>query len=78
VGGLAVAVLAVMPGIVVLLFYLFANVYALITGPDFSSDTANVAVVATGLVMSVTVAVLVLAAGATLVGRALTPKRRSR
>ena len=43
--GMAVlAILVLLPALIVPTYYLFANVYALITGSDFSSNTMNVAV----------------------------------
>jgi hypothetical protein len=75
--GLAVAAAFILlPAVIVPLFYLFANVYALIVGIDFSSETTNVAVFLTGLVMAVTLPVLLLVAGVALIGRGLSPKNR--
>lgn len=75
--GLAVATaLILLPAVIVPLFYLFANVYGLIVGADFSSDTMNVAVFLTGLVMVVTLPVLLLFGAVTLIGRGLSPKNR--
>jgi hypothetical protein len=75
--GLAVAgVLILLPALVVPLFYLFANVYALIVGSDFSSETVNVAVFLTGLVMAVTLPLLLLSGAVALIGRGLSPKNR--
>jgi hypothetical protein len=75
--GLAVAgSLILLPAVIVPLFYLFANVYALIVGSDFSSETMNVAVFLTGLVMAVTVPLLLLSGAIALIGRGLSPKNR--
>jgi hypothetical protein len=75
--GLAVAgSLILLPAVIVPLFYLFANVYALIVGSDFSSETMNVAVFLTGLVMAVTVPLLLLSGAVALIGRSLSPKNR--
>jgi len=76
--GVAVAVLAVlvlMPALAVVIFYTFANVYALITGSDFSSDTMDVAVFLTGLVVTVATIVVAMAVAAGLIGKSLSPKR---
>jgi hypothetical protein len=78
VGVVATTVLVLLPALVVPTFYLFANVYAIVTGADFSSDTMNVAVFLTGLVMTVTLFVVLLGAGIALAGKALTPKKRER
>jgi hypothetical protein len=75
--GLAVAAaLILLPALIVPLFYLFANVYALIVGTDFSSETMNVAVFLTGLVMTVTLLLLLLSGAVALIGRGLSPKNR--
>jgi hypothetical protein len=75
--GLAVAAaLILLPALIVPLFYLFANVYALIVGTDFSSESMNVAVFLTGLVMTVTLLLLLLSGALALIGRGLSPKNR--
>jgi hypothetical protein len=75
--GLAVAAaLILLPALIVPLFYLFANVYALIVGTDFSSETMNVAVFLTGLVLTVTLLLLLLSGAVALIGRGLSPKNR--
>jgi hypothetical protein len=75
--GLAVAAAFIAaPALIVPLFYLFANIYALIVGADFSSETLNVAVFLTGLVMAVTLPVLLLSGAVALIGRGLSPKNR--
>jgi hypothetical protein len=74
VGVVVTAVLVLLPALIVPTFYLFANVYGLITGSDVSSDTMNVGVFLTGLVLFVTLFPLLLAGGVALIGRALSPK----
>jgi hypothetical protein len=75
--GLAVAgAFIALPALIVPIFYLFANVYALIVGADFSSETMNVAVFLTGLVMAVTLPLLLLSGVVALIGRGLSPKNR--
>ena len=74
IGMVTVAVLVLLPALIVPTYYLFANVYALITGSDFSSDTMNVAVFLTGLVMTVALFLLLMAGAVALIGRALSPK----
>ena len=78
VGAIVVAAFVALPAAIVPLYYLFANVYAIVTGMDFSSDTMNVAVFLTGLVLTVATILLVMAGAITLVGRALSPKNRPR
>lgn len=74
IGMVAMAVLVLLPALIVPISYLFANLYALITGSDFSSDTMNVAVFLTGFVMTVALFLLLMAGAVTLIGRALSPK----
>ncbi len=76
IGIVTLAAFVLLPALVVPIFYLFANVYGLITGTDFSSDTMNVAVFLTGLVLIVTLLVAAAAAGVSLIGRAITPRKR--
>lgn len=75
--GLAtVAILVMLPFLIPVTFYIVANVYALIKGTTFSSDTANTGVVLTLLVFSVAVFPVGLAVAIAYLGRALSPKRR--
>jgi hypothetical protein len=75
--GLGVAAAFILlPALIVPLFYLFANVYALIVGTDFSSDTMNVAVFLTGLVATVTLPLVLLSAAVALIGRGLSARNR--
>lgn len=76
IGLVVTAVLVALPAAIVPAFYLFANVYALITGGDFSSDTMNVGVFLTGLVLTVAMVLLVGAGVVVLIGRSLSPKKR--
>lgn len=78
IGVIVVGAFVALPAAIVPAYYLLANVYALVTGTDFSSDTMNVAVFLTGLVVTVAAIVLVMAGAVTLVGRALSPKNRDR
>ena len=70
------AVLVMLPFLIPVTFYVVANVYALIKGTTFSSDTANTGVVLTLLVFSVVVFPVGLATAIAYLGRALSPKRR--
>lgn len=77
--GVAAAVIAVLvltPALIVALFYLFANVHAVVTGSDFSSDTMNVAAFLTGLALTVATIVVLMSVLVGLIGRSLSPKRR--
>jgi hypothetical protein len=76
IGFLCVAVLVMLPFLVPVTFYVFANVYALIKGTTFSSATSNDGVLLTLLVLSVAVFPIGLAVLVALLGRALSPKRR--
>jgi hypothetical protein len=76
IGFLCVAVLVMLPFLVPVAFYVFANVYALIKGTTFSSATSNDGVLLTLLVLSVVVFPVGLAVLVAVLGRALSPKRR--
>ena len=76
IGLVVLVVLVMLPFLVPVAFYVFANVYALIKGTTFSSDTANTGVVLTLLVFSVVVFPVGLAVAIAFLGRALSPKRR--
>jgi hypothetical protein len=75
IGIAAVAAFVLLPALIVPTFYLFANVYAIVIGGDFSSDTMAVGIFLIGLVLTVTLFVVLLGAGVALIGRALSPKR---
>jgi uncharacterized membrane protein YjgN (DUF898 family) len=76
IAAIVVSVLLVLPFLVVAGFYLFASVYAFIAGSDFGSETINVGAFLTGLVLTVGLGVIVMAAAVSLVGRSLSPKRQ--
>lgn len=76
--GLAIfVILALMPFLVVVVFYVFANVYALIRASDFHTSRMNLPVFFTGLVVSVALFPILLASVAALIGRSLSPKRNA-
>lgn len=77
--GIGIATLVgilLLPWLIVPLFYLAANVIAIATGSDFSSDTVNVPALMIALVAVVTLLVLGVAAMAGTIGRSLTARRR--
>lgn len=76
IGLVCVAVLAMLPFLIPMTFYVIANVYALIKGTTFSSQTVNDGVLAALLVFSVGLFPVLLAVFVGLLGRALSPKRR--
>ncbi|HEY3213242.1 MAG TPA: hypothetical protein VGL16_08600 [Actinomycetota bacterium] len=76
IGLAALVVLVMLPFLIPVAFYVVANVYALIKGTTFSSDTANDGVVLTLLVFSVALFPVGLAVAIAYLGRALSPKRR--
>ena len=76
IGLAAFAVLVMLPFLIPVTFYLVANVYALIKGTTFSSDTANDGVMLTLLVLSVALIPIGLAVAIAFLGRVLSPKRR--
>jgi hypothetical protein len=75
-GGVVAAALVLLPALVVGVFYLVANVSALVIGPDFDSDPSEPAVLLVGLVGTVTFLLLGIVAAVALLGRALSPKNR--
>jgi len=71
-----VAILVLLPFMIVVGFYSFANVQALITGSDLSAQTLNIPVFLIGLVGTVVVFILLLFGVVSLIGRSLSPRRR--
>ena len=78
VAAVSIAVLVLLPFLIVVGFYTFAQIQAIVTGLDFSSETLNVPVFLIGLVGTVTLFLLAMAGVAALIGRSFTPKRRER
>jgi uncharacterized membrane protein YjgN (DUF898 family) len=76
IGLVATAVLVMLPFLVVIAFYIVANVYAATKGTTFSSGSTNEGVLLALLVLSVAVFPVVLSVLVGLLGRALSPKRR--
>jgi hypothetical protein len=76
IGGLVAAAFALLPALTVVVFYLVANVSALVIGTDFDSDPTEPAILLVLLVGTVTLLVLAVAGGVALIGRALSPKSR--
>ncbi|HZD17307.1 MAG TPA: hypothetical protein VE669_04110 [Actinomycetota bacterium] len=76
IGVVLLVLLVLLPGLIPPVFYLFANVYAIVAGSDFGSETIAVGILLTGLVLTVTMLVLLPAGVAALIGRALSPRRR--
>ena len=76
IGLVALAVFVMLPFLIPVTFYVVANVYALIKGTTFSSQTANDGVVLTLLVFSVAVFPVGVAVTIAFLGRVLSPKRR--
>ena len=70
------AMFVILPFLIPITFYLIANVYAVIKGTTFSSDTVNTGVFLILLVFSVALFPVGLAIAIALLGRALSPKRR--
>lgn len=65
-----------MPLMVAVAFYVFAQVQAIITGFDLSSESLNIPVFLVVLVGTITLFVVGVFALVGLVGRSLSPKRR--
>lgn len=76
IGLVVLIVFVLLPALIPPVFYLFANVYALITGSDFGGDAINLGVLLTGLVLTVALFLLLAFGAVALVGRALSPKRK--
>ena len=76
IGVLAFVLLALLPFLIVVVFYLFANADAIVTGTGFGSRTLNVGTFLTGLVLTVAAMLVALGALVSLIGRALSPTRR--
>lgn len=79
--GLVIAAIVVttvlaLPIMVVVGYYTFASVYAIIAGSDFGSETINVRAFITGLVLIVAACLVAMAFVVSLIGRMLSPKRR--
>ncbi len=75
IGLVVLAVLVALPFAIVVLFYVLANIQAIVVGTGFDSDTVNVGMFATLLAITVTFWLLIMAAGVSLLGRALSPKK---
>jgi len=75
IAAIVVTVILALPIMVVAGFYTFASVYAIVAGSDFGSDTINVGAFLTGLVVTVAMGLVLMAAAISLIGRALSPKR---
>jgi TRAP-type mannitol/chloroaromatic compound transport system permease small subunit len=71
-----VALLVLLPFMVVVAFYAFANVQAIITGSDLSSRSLSVPVFLIVLVGTVALLILGLFGIVSLIGRSFSPKRR--
>jgi len=78
IGGGVLMMLVLLPALIPPVFYLFANVYALVTGSDFGSDAIDLGVLFTGLVLTVALFLLLAFGAVAFVGRALSPKREER
>jgi hypothetical protein len=76
IGGVLTVAFALLPALAAAVFYLVANVSALIIGSDFDSDPNEPTVLLVGLVGTVTFLVLTIAGGVALIGRRLSPKNR--
>jgi hypothetical protein len=75
IGLVVFAVLVMLPFLVPVTFYVLANIYAVVKGTTFSSQTANTGLVLTLLVFSVALWPIGLAVLIAYLGRVLSPKR---
>lgn len=76
IGIVVVAMLVLLPAFIVSIFYVLANVHAIVVGLDYDSDTMIVGVFATLLVVTVALCLLIMTTAVNLIGRALSPRRR--
>jgi TRAP-type mannitol/chloroaromatic compound transport system permease small subunit len=76
IGLVVVVMFTLLPFMVAIAFYVFAQVQAIITGLDLSSETLNIPVFLIVLVGTVTLFVVGIHALVSLIGRSFTPKRR--
>jgi hypothetical protein len=67
-----------LPAVAAVLLFLFFTITGMIKGTDFRATTLNVPILFTGIAVLVATIVVLLFAGAGLIGRGLTPKRRRR
>lgn len=67
-----------LPALLVPLLFLFFTIMGMIKGTDFRASTLNLPILFTGIALIVTTLVVLLLAGAGLIGRSLTPKKRAR
>jgi uncharacterized membrane protein YjgN (DUF898 family) len=77
IGAVVAAALVLLPGATVAVFYVVANVSALVIGTDFDSDPNEPAVLLLAMVGTVTFLLLAIAGGVALIGRSLSPKNRT-
>jgi len=76
IGMVTVAAFVLLHALIVVLFYVFANVFALVEGTDFSSDTMNTGAFFAGLAMTVAVLLVLVFFAIGRIGRSLSPKRQ--
>ena len=76
IAAIVVGTVVALPMMIIVGFYMFASVYAIIAGSDFGSETINVGAFLTGLVLTVAAGLVAMAVVVGLIGRALSPRRR--
>jgi hypothetical protein len=80
-GGIAGTILVgfvLLPGLLAPLLFLFFTVMGMIKGTDFRASTLDLPILFIGLVVIVTTLVLLLLVGVGVIGRSLTPPKRSK
>jgi hypothetical protein len=78
IGALLLFGLVLLPALVAVLLFLFLTIMGMIKWTDFRATTLNLPILFTGLAVIVAAIVVLLLAGAGVIGRGLTPKRRRR
>lgn len=67
-----------LPGLLVLVLYLFFTIMGMIKGTDLRASTLDLPILFTGVAVVVAALVLLVFGGVTMLGRSLTPKKRRR
>ena len=78
IAGTVVFGLVLLPAVLVVVLFVFFTIMGMIKGTDFRAGTLNLPILFTGLVIVTTALVVGILAGISLIGRSLTPRKRSR
>jgi hypothetical protein len=67
-----------LPALLVPLLFLFFTIMGMIKGTDFRASTLNLPVLFAGIALAVTTLIVLLLVAVGMIGRSLTPEKRSR